>query len=466
VTRFRSSAIACLLWLAVLPVALPLGARAGTLAAFICLAIGIGWDRRLTRRAQAAGGAAGTVVDSWSRRIEFTRDGKYFVGITVGVGLAAINTGNNLLYLVLGLLLSLIIASSVLSEMSLRNLKVERRPPPRLYAGRPFLMGIALTNAKKRLPSFSIEVEDLLGSEPIDKRCYFLKVPSGRTQHTSYRYSFARRGRYHYDGFRVATKFPFALFRKSRVVAAPGEVIVFPEITVVPTGLAPVAPGGASGAAGRIGRHGEFYGLRPLRADDDSRDIHWRASAKRGALLVREREEPASRRVLLVLDNGQEALSPANGNSAAGPPGFERLVSLTASLAVHYLDLGYLVGLVCRGSAIGPGHGPLHRVRLLTHLALVEPTPLPAPLPVAGEPPAERVMVNHLAQLADRLPPAAPAPWASGRLEVPAGLAALAELPGLAERPVAMPLSSPSITVDPSVLAAAAQPRPKKGEGG
>src|SRR5438309_11606713 len=102
------------------------------------------------------------------RRLQFTREGKYFVGITVGVGFAAINTGNNLLYLLLGMMLSLIIASGILSEMSLRGLEVTRRPPGRLHAGRPFLMGIALKNTKRRLPSFSVEVEDLVDGKPLD----------------------------------------------------------------------------------------------------------------------------------------------------------------------------------------------------------------------------------------------------------------------------------------------------------
>ena len=58
----------------------------------------------------------------WSRRrpprkLKFTREGKFFVGITLGVGFAAINTGNNLLYLLLGMLLSLIVLSGVMSEL-------------------------------------------------------------------------------------------------------------------------------------------------------------------------------------------------------------------------------------------------------------------------------------------------------------------------------------------------------------
>src|SRR5439155_1007210 len=100
--------------------------------------------------------AAGPAASGWRarlrrwwrppRRLQFTREGKYFVGITIGVGFAAINTGNNLLYLLLGMMLSLIIASGIMSEVSLRGLKVVRQPPSRLHARRPFLMGIGLSN--------------------------------------------------------------------------------------------------------------------------------------------------------------------------------------------------------------------------------------------------------------------------------------------------------------------------------
>src|SRR6187551_4106059 len=82
------------------------------------------------------------------RRLSFTREGRIIVILSVGVGFAAINTGNNLLYLLLGWLLSFIIASGILSELTLRALSVERRPPPRIYASEPFLMEVVIKNAK------------------------------------------------------------------------------------------------------------------------------------------------------------------------------------------------------------------------------------------------------------------------------------------------------------------------------
>ena len=72
------------------------------------------------------------------RGLTFTRDGKVFVLISLGVGFAAVNTGNNLLFLVLGMMLGMIIVSGILSEITLRNVTVTRRIPGRVEAGTIF----------------------------------------------------------------------------------------------------------------------------------------------------------------------------------------------------------------------------------------------------------------------------------------------------------------------------------------
>src|SRR5579862_28790 len=84
------------------------------------------------------------------RRLKVTREGKFFIGITLGVGFAAINTGNNLLYLLLGMLLALIVVSGLMSELSLRDLTVVRRLPLRAQVGRPHLVEIEVFNQASR----------------------------------------------------------------------------------------------------------------------------------------------------------------------------------------------------------------------------------------------------------------------------------------------------------------------------
>ena len=156
--------------------------------------------------------------------------GKYCLGITLGVGFAAINTGNNLLYLLLGMLLSLIVVSGVMSDLSLRGLSVRRRLPTRAQVGRAHLVEIEVFNQKKRVPSFAIEVEDLRAGQPADKRCFFLKISPASAQVAAYRRTPLRRGRDRHTGFRIATRFPFGLFEKAREVPSEGELIIYPAV--------------------------------------------------------------------------------------------------------------------------------------------------------------------------------------------------------------------------------------------
>src|SRR5262245_2965010 len=231
------------------------------------------------------------------RGLRPTRDGWWFVTVVAGILVVALNTGNNQLYLLLGMLLTLVLGSWLLGEVSLRGVIPRRQPPPRVHASHPFLMGIVLRNDRRRFPSSSIEVEDPCDDQVVDKRCYFLKIPSGRTQQTSYRHTLPRRGRYHFTAFRISTKFPFALFRASRYVEHRSELIVFPAL--LPLQHWPQALTAAVGdvSMGKLGRRGDFHALRDYRVGDDPRDIHWRSSARRQRLMVREHEVEAVHQV-------------------------------------------------------------------------------------------------------------------------------------------------------------------------
>jgi len=269
------------------------------------------------------------------RRLKFTREGKFFVGITLGVGFAAINTANNLLYLLLGMLLALIVVSGLMSELSLRDLAVVRRLPLRAQVGRPHLVEIEVFNHKRRVPSYAIEVEDLRAGQPADKRCFFLKISPKSAQVAAYRRTPMRRGRDVHVGFRIATRFPFGLFEKSREVPAEGELIIYPAVD--PLQLPPSNLGRASGAEGTTGRgHGEdFLGLKPMRVGEDPRDIHWRKTAAAGQLIMRERARDARPDITLPLD----VIRP-HGATDEWDTQFERRLREAASRAVAHLKRG------------------------------------------------------------------------------------------------------------------------------
>src|SRR5579872_5086459 len=284
------------------------------------------------------------------RRLKFTREGKFFVGTTLGVGFAAINTGNNLLYLLLGMLLSLIVVSGVMSEMSLRALTVKRRLPLRAQVGRAHLVEIEVFNHKGRVPSYAIEVEDLRAGQPADKRCFFLKISPKSAQVAAYRRTPTRRGRDVHVGFRIATRFPFGLFEKSREVPAEGELIIYPAVD--PVNLAPAPAGRSPGADLVVGRgHGEeFLGLKLMRPGEDPRDIHWRKTAALGQMVMRERARETRPDVTLTPDT----IRPASAGDEWLAT-FERAIRDVASRAVAHLKRGDRVSVVTTSGGLARG---------------------------------------------------------------------------------------------------------------
>ncbi|WP_437599041.1 DUF58 domain-containing protein [Sorangium sp. So ce590] len=269
------------------------------------------------------------------RKLKFTREGKYYLGITLGVGFAAINTGNNLLYLLLGMLLSLIVVSGVMSDLSLRHLTVTRRLPARAQVGRAHLVEIEVYNHKKRVPSYAIEVEDLRAGQPADKRCFFLKISPSSAQVAAYRRTPAKRGRDRHTGFRIATRFPFGLFEKSREVEAEGDLIIYPAVD--PVRLPVEDAGRREGGASLSGRGGgdETFGLRPMRDGDDPRDIYWKKSTMRDQLVLRERARETRPDVQIVIDTVRPT-----GEGDGFAQAFERRIREAASRAVAHIKRG------------------------------------------------------------------------------------------------------------------------------
>ncbi len=270
------------------------------------------------------------------RRLKLTREGRYFILITFFVGFAAINTGNNLLYLMLGMLLSLIIVSGLLSETSLRHLTVARRLPQRAQVGRAHLVEIEVFNQKQRLPSYAIEVEDLRVGQPADKRCFFLKISPKSAQVAAYRRTPGRRGPDRHVGFRIATRFPFGLFEKSREIDIEGTLLVYPAVD--PIRLPPEVPGAKGGTHQTEGRGtgDEIMGIRPMREGEDSRDIYWRRTVLPDQVMLKERSGTTRRQVTHVLDS----IRPLGPSAEAWGQRFEQRIREVASRAVAELKRG------------------------------------------------------------------------------------------------------------------------------
>ena len=278
------------------------------------------------------------------RGLRVTREGRFFLLVTIGVGAAAVNTGNNLLYLVLGLLLSLILVSGVLSDLVLLEMSGERLLPARAFALGPSLVEIVLRNEKRRLPSFSLEVEDRAETLTSDRRCYFLKVEASGEQRATYRRDLPQRGLVRFESLRLSTRYPFGLFDKWRVIPLAGELLVFPRVDT--SARAPDLGSGGDGAPDRVARGPgiEPAGLRDYRVGDEARSLHGRRSAALGRLVVRERERETSRALVIALD---EAVDTENVDALAA---LELAISRAAGIALDGHAQGATVEIVTRGS--------------------------------------------------------------------------------------------------------------------
>jgi len=339
-----------------------------------------------------AGWVALTVVPALARRtplgwlsyqIEYkvTREGVvYIVGIFV-VALAALNTGNNLLFMVLACLLAGLLISGLLSRVVLGGIDVRLELPEHIFARRTVLAVAELYNAKQMTPSFSISLisEDAPQSKKnspaipapqiLDRPVYFPYIPHRQTVRQSVELTFPRRGIYRQDSLGLRTKFPFGFLQKTRRVNSKIEVVVYPQIQ--PTEefyeILPLVSGELESY--QRGRGNDLYAIRDYQYNDNSRHVDWKASAKLGALQVKEFAREDERRVMLVFD----PYVSAQATDAKAAEQFERAVTLCAGLAWHFYEINSVMEFRSAGFAtprMGAGE-IIHDI--LRYLASVAP---------------------------------------------------------------------------------------------
>ena len=186
------------------------------------------------------------------RHLSFTREGRIFVAVTIGVGFAAINTSNNLLFLMLSMMLSLIIASGILSEIAISRLLVRRRVPHRARCGEVFPVELQLSNRKRWQVSFSVELRDRIDGVDFKRSCYFLRTAPQETRGIAYRCEIEHRGEVRFEGVRISTRFPFGLFEKSRFVPLAQSLLIWPAL--LDADIPALYPAAADGACRPRGR--------------------------------------------------------------------------------------------------------------------------------------------------------------------------------------------------------------------
>ena len=334
---------------------------------------------------------------------DVTRVGVAYVLVVLIIGIAALNTGNNLLYIIVSALLAAILVSGIASASVLRDLELMVRIPEHLFAGRAALGRILLKNESKIMPSFSVTVGSPIrqknrkkwrwattsfGIPPWKPRAeqwlqlpdrklvrktesrlpgimegsvYFPYLAAGAELSSQLQLRFEHRGRYQQDTFALSTLFPFAFLKKTRSIHLPQEIIVYPRVE--PTDemleILPMITGEFETFV--RGRGNDLYRIREYLPEDSARHVDWKATAKSGSLKVREFSREDERKLRIIFDQ------PAKG--MISEQAFESGVAMAASLSWHFANEDTEISFASQDYAGGPDI-----YQFLKHLALVEPS--------------------------------------------------------------------------------------------
>ena len=296
--------------------------------------------------------------------IRITKVGLWFVLLTLVVAIAATNTGNNALYMVLAVMLGALVVSGVASRENVRRLEVELEGPDEVFANRAFAVPFTLKSRSRFLPRWFLLFSVARSGQPL----LIPFLPRRGRSVGKVEMLLPTRGRHSYPYAHISSLFPFGFFTKGVRYPVSLEMLVFPEI--FPAAAAPpqgTSPQGEDHSR-RSGWGHDLHALRVFRRGDDPRGIHWKQTARTGQLIYMERETERSRRLSILFDNAVGALT-----DPALLARFERLVSEAATSALDHLARGYAVELVTRDLTLDFAGGARQRLRILEALALVVP---------------------------------------------------------------------------------------------
>ncbi|MDZ4183572.1 MAG: DUF58 domain-containing protein [Desulfuromonadales bacterium] len=275
--------------------------------------------------------------------------------MTLILGFAAVNTGNNLLYLIVAALLAFMASTGFAGKRNIEGYELDLDVPDEVYAGSATLLTLRIYNPRRFLPAFLLRIE-------LDDATVLLPyLPAQSSGRVTLPYSPERRGHNRIKELRISSPFPVAFFVRRQTFVLDGDILAFPAPRPLPyllsaSGKEAHRPGQSSA---RRGHQGVVAGIFDYTGNEPLKRIHWRLSARHDSLKVKELESDASEPVIIV---------PAELPGAS----WEERLSGAAWLIDRTLRRGRPVGLRLGSGLLAPGSGRDHKLKLLRALALAD----------------------------------------------------------------------------------------------
>lgn len=297
---------------------------------------GIGGTRWRWRRFSWRELLWGLLLPEKRQRILPTVSGLILLVLILAIGLAAYNTGNNILFLTLALLLSSLVLSGVLAWLNFSGTEWRLRPALPFRVGQEAAVAVELRSRKRVLPTYALWFDLEARASAVQTRLFLRRrLEVGGSDRLEWTFRPARRGTETLELSGVGSLFPFGFLRKTMGATVRTEVRVWPARVVCHFG-------GASPArflmeheeVAKPGSGSDLLGLRRYRAGDSHRHIHWKASARLRQLLVRQHATEGAMTFALWLDSAAALWT--------RPEQFELLCSFAGSLAEDLYRAGRL----------------------------------------------------------------------------------------------------------------------------
>ncbi len=309
--------------------------------------------------------------------------------------IAGLITGRDLLFMLAYLLGLLLILSFVWAWVNLNGVHLSRvTRVRRTQVGRPLEERFSVRNTTV-LPKLWLEVRDY-STLPFHYSSHVVNG-LGRRQSYSWRVTTIcqQRGRYQLGPIRLRTSDPFGLFPLERELTLTSNVVVFPLTFPIHQFALPlgVLPGGDA-----LRRRTHYIttnaaGVRDYEPGDSFNRIHWRSTARRDRLVVKEFELDPLADIWIVPDMSVYGhVTPRQGAVPTPPPpgdipGWlkmkdfqlpesteEYTVAIAASVAQYFLRRDRAVGMLAYGQSneiLQPDRGERQFNRILETLAVL-----------------------------------------------------------------------------------------------
>ena len=248
--------------------------------------------------------------------VSICKEGWYYLvvlGVIVG---GAILRDINLLIILAGMMIGPIILSWRMVALTLRKTNVSRNLPECVTAGDLLVVDVDAGNPRRGLNVWAMIVHDRIRRVSGRRRelvespnVFFPRIKPRGEARANYRGRIYRRGKYLFGPLKISTRFPLGLIRGTFYLSNNQELLVFPRLGLLSPSwlnLVQLDRSGSQRSSHQQGLlEGDFYGLRNYRSGDSRRWIHWRTTAKRNQLSVRQFEKQRNQNLAIMLDLGR-----------------------------------------------------------------------------------------------------------------------------------------------------------------